>query len=454
MRIRNLLPALLACLVVSFVMGAARAQTLLRDAEIEQYLRDYTDPILVAAGLETEAVEIYLVGSPELNAFVTAGLKIFIHTGLITAAETPNEIEGVIAHETGHLAGGHQQRGADAYAQAARPAIMSLVLGAAIIAAGGPVDAGVAIGSLGQTIGITEYLAYNRSQESAADQAAATYLEQIGRSGQGLVDFFDKLNNRQLITANRIDPYFLTHPLALQRMNALRSRVATSTSLANVDTPDQIARLRLIQAKINGFMQGSQATLRQYPLKDQSAPARYARAVAYYRASQLDKATVEIGRLLAEQPDNPFFHELHGQMLFEHGKIAESVAPHRRSVTLAPQYALLKINLARSLIALEDKASSDEAVILLKAALQQEQDNGFAWAELARLYAFQGREELASLAQAQAFFSSGNLAEAHRFASRARDKLTAGTPEHLQALDIIAASEEEARKARDRGGRR
>ncbi|MEM9990015.1 MAG: M48 family metalloprotease, partial [Pseudomonadota bacterium] len=350
-------------------MAKAQGISLLRDAEIEQFLRDYSDPVLVAAGLDPAAVDIYLVGDPSLNAFVANGLKMFYHTGLITEADTPNQILGVIAHETGHLAGGHQQRGAAARAQASRPMMLSLVLGAAAIAAGSP-EAGMSILGLGQTVSVAEALAYNRGQEAAADQAAITYLETIGASGEGLVEFFEKLSNRQLLRSRRPDPYFQTHPLPLQRMNNLRERVANQKNVTHRDTEEDIFRLRMIQAKIHGFMQDSYTTLRQYPLSDQSPPARYARAVAYYRGSELEKALREVDRLIEEDQDNPYFQELKGQMLFEHGKVWESVGPHRKSTELAPQYALLKINLARALIALESQAELEEAISILRLALQ------------------------------------------------------------------------------------
>lgn len=443
-------------MIVASTLQTAHAQSisLLRDAEIEQWLRDYSDPIFEVAGLEPQAVEIYLVGDTSLNAFVTAGLKMFVHTGLITSADNPNQIQGVIAHETGHLAGGHQQRGADAAAAATRPAMLSLVLGAAIVAAGGGADAGLGVMALGQTIAQGQYLAYNRSQESAADQAAASYLEEIGASGDGLVEFFSKLSNQLLISSRQVDPYLMTHPLPIKRMNALRSRVATMENNQVKDTADAEERLKMIQAKINGFMQDPQVTMRQYPLRDQSLPAQYGRAVAYYRASELDRALKAINSLIDLQPENPFFMELKGQMLFEYGKIKESVAPHRRSTELAPQYALLKINLGRALVAAENVDDVSEAVTILKSALLLEPENSFGWSELARAYAFLGDEDLASLAQAQSFYSRGDLTSAHRFASRVIDKLEVGTPDHLHALDIITASADTAERSRNRRSRR
>ncbi|MCI5047072.1 MAG: M48 family metalloprotease [Aquisalinus sp.] len=439
-RLLVLLPAL-------FLLGTsgAFAQSFLRDAEIEQFLEDYSRPLFEAAGLPAESVGIHLIGDPSLNAFVANGLNMYVFTGLITAAEVPNEIEGVIAHETGHMAGGHLQRSDEAIRAASRPMMLSLVLGTAAIIAGAP-DAGIGIIGLGQQVGQANFLSYSRGQESRADQAAITYLDDVGSSSQGLVDFFRKLRNQQIITFNQANPYYQTHPLANSRMTALEARVQESENLDNVDTEEEIMRLKMIQAKIHGFLQNSQTTLRQYPLADTSAPARYARAVAYYRGSNLNAGLREIDSLIAEQPENPFFYELKGQMLFEHGRIAESVEPHRRSSELAPQYALLKVNHARALVALEREAQMNEAIDILKLALNMEPDNIFGWTELARAYSAIGRDDLAAFATAEAYFNAGVPHEAHRFATRASKLLNEQTPEWRQANDIIRATAEDAAK--------
>ena len=437
--------ALAAAACAAVLACQAAAQSVLRDAEIEAYLDDYAHPLMEAAGVDPAAVEILLIGDNTLNAFAGPGIM-GVHTGLITAARTPNQIEGVLAHETGHIAGAHFARSQEAVARAGRPAIMSLVLGAALIAAGAPPDAALATSALGQTVGVRNYLAYSRGQESAADQLGARYLEAVGSSTDGLVEFFGILSNRQLISARNVDPYALTHPLGQARMSRLRDRAAAND--APPDTPEEQARLEMIQAKINGFMDAPYTTLRRYPLSDQSEPARYARAVAYYRASDLESARREIDRLIEAHPDNPYFEELLGQMLFEHGRVAEAIEPHRRSVGLAPGHAILKVNLARALVATEDEAKVREAVGILGVALDMEPDNAFAWTELARAQARLGDEPMAALAQAEAYYNSRALPEAHRFATLAAEQLEPGSREHTQALDIIGASVDAARKAR------
>jgi predicted Zn-dependent protease len=415
----------------------AYAQSVLRDAEIEQWIDEHAKPLFTAAGLPADEINIFIIGDPTPNAFA-AGLNMGLHTGLLTSADTPDQIEGVIAHETGHIAGGHSVRSDEMTSAAMRPIILSLILAAAAIAAGSS-QAGIGILGLGQTVGITNALHYSRGQEASADQAAITYLDKTGQSSKGLIEFFGKLRNYQIITGARVNPYLQSHPLANDRMTALAKRASASANYEKTDDPADIERLKLLQAKINGFLQETNVTLRQYPATDQSDPAHYARAVAYYRGSMLDKAEAEIDVLLAEHPDNPYFQELKGQMLFEFGHVEESVAPHRRSVDLAPTQPLLRINLGRALAATEDPTRLPEAVKQLKAALLLERNNSFAWFELARAYGGLGQTAMADLAMAESRFNSGAKGQAAVFAHKAKIALPKGSPEWRQAQDIILA---------------
>lgn len=436
MRSRIVLATIAIVLIVS---APAQAQQILRDAEIEQWLDDYARPIYKAAGLPADQIKILLVGDQTPNAFAS-GLLMGINTGLITAADTPNQIEGVIAHETGHMAGGHTARSDEAMASASRPMLLSLVLAAGAIAAGAP-DAGIGILGLGQTMGYANVMKFSRSQEASADQAAVTYLDAIHHSSAGLIQFFGKLRNSEILLNRRINPYLQSHPLSNQRIASLTERAEASPYYNEKDSSAAIERLKLIQAKINGFMQETNVTLRQYPLSDQSDPAHYARAVAYYRGSNLDKALKEVNLLIDKFPDNPYYEELKGQMLFEFGRVEDSIAPHARSVELAPTKALLRINLGRALIATEDTAHFPEAIKELKAALLIEPDNSFGWSELARAYGGLGQDAMADLATAEARYHGGAPGEAAQFARRAQRGLKLGTPEYREASDIIAAAQ-------------
>lgn len=428
--------------------SAASAQSVLRDAEIEQWLQDYSYPIFRAAGIDPPSVNILIIGDPTPNAFA-GGLNMGIHTGLITTADTPNQIEGVIAHEAGHIAGGHTARTADAISKASTPILLSLVLAAGAIAAGSP-EAGIGILGLGQNIAIGNFLTYSRGQEATADQAALSYLQATGKSPEGLIEFFGKLRNEQIIRGYKVNPYLQSHPLANERMSTLEAKAAASPYAAKKDTPEEIARLNLIKGKINGFLMEPNVALRKYPLSDQSQEAQYARAVAYYRNADLEKGLKEIDRLIAAKPADPYFYELKGQMLFEFGRVAESIEPHAKSVELAPSKALLKINLGRALAATDDPANLDRAVKVLKTALQIEPDNAFGWFELARAYGGLDKENLANLATAESRYYVGKRAEAAQFARRARAGFKEGTPEWRRASDIMLAAQGDDGEGRPR----
>lgn len=423
--------------------GGAQAQgiSLLRDAEIEKFLDDYSRPVFAAAGLAPESIKILVVNDGSFNAFA-GGRYMGVNTGLLTTAETPNQVEAVIAHEAGHLAGGHTARTGDALAAASRPIILGLLLGAAAIAAGAP-DAGLGILTLGQTVGQANFLKYSRGQEATADQASITYLNKLGHSSRGAVEIWRKLRNNQIIRGRAINPYFVTHPLANARLTALQTRVEESPFRDVKDPPEEIERLKYIQAKIYGFLHDPNTALRKYPLTDQSGPAHYARAVAYFRVAKIDQALSEIRTLTALTPDNPYFHELEGQMLFEFGRTNDAIEPHKTAIRLLPDNALLRINLGRALLASNEPALIEESTAEFKRALLLESDNSFGWFELARAYGALDREPLALLATAESRYHVGAKADANRFARRAMTGLSRGTPEWRQATDIILATQPE-----------
>lgn len=426
-------------LTLAASLEIATAQSLLRDQEIEEFIDDLAFPIFRAAGLPAEQINILLIGNQTPNAFA-GGLNMGIHTGLLTTADTPNQIEGVIAHEAGHIAGGHTARSDDALTAARTPVLLSLVLAAGAIAAGSP-QAGIGLLGLGQNIGRANLLKYSRGQESSADQAAVTYLDAVNHSSVGLIEFFGKLRNYQVLTGRTINPYLQSHPLANARVTALSRRAEESPYRDYKNTEAEIARLDLIKAKIAGFLQQSHYTLRQYPLSDQSDPAHYARAVAYYRASDIDNGLREIETLLEKYPDNPFFHELKGQMLFEFGRVENAIAPHRRSVELSPRSALLRINLGRALLATEKDANLEEAIKEFRVALDFERDNSFGWFELSRAYGYLGQIHLAHLASAEFRYHSGDIAGANQFARRALPGLEKNSPDWREAMDIILTTQ-------------
>lgn len=420
--------------------AAAQHIPSIRDAEIENMLRDWSDPIFMAAGLTPSSVRIILVNDSSINAFVALGQNMFVHTGLINEANTPNEVIGVIAHETGHIAGGHLARMSDAAGKAATPLIVSLLLGAAAIAAGAP-DVGAAVLAGGTHIAQRQILAYSRTQESSADQAAFSYLDRTGQSPQGLLTFFDRFRDSTVMLGRHIDPYAQTHPMPQDRIATLEQRVADSRYRDRKDDPKEVHRLKMAQAKLHGFLDDTGAVLRRYPETDQSLPARYARSVAYFRDARVEDALKEMEPLFTAEPDNPYLYELKSQILFESGRVKDALPPARKALEMAPDEPLLRIALGQALLASDEtganRAVAEEARANLEIAVRADSNNPLAWRELAQAHARLGNDAMADLATAERYFAVGAVGEAKGFAMRARRKLTEGSEAWQRANDIL-----------------
>ena len=442
--------ALLASVVMIAASTSAEAQSLLRDTEIEDTLEEFTQPILAAAGLNGSNVDLYIVNDQSLNAFVTRGQNIFLHSGLILQSDTPNQLKGVIAHEAGHIADGRIARSDYSNRSAYGAMLIAAGLGlAAILAGEGGAGAAILAGS--QQFGALEVLAHTRVGESVADQYAAQYLERTGQSGEGLIQFFEKFRYQEVFSQARRYPYFRSHPLSSDRIDALREVVDESPHKNEVDSADDIKRLAMTKAKLRGFLDAPQTVFRTYPESDQSDEARYARSVAYFKGADLRSAIREIDSLIADYPKNPYFYELKAQMLFESGQGAASIEPAERALALKPDAPLFEMALAQALIESSDPVAVERSVELLKSALQKERDNGAAWYHLSQAYGRQGNTALASYATAEQAFAFGDLNRARSFAERAQRDMMRNTPQYRRAADIVVISNTQlASRGKDR----
>ncbi len=427
-----------AAVLVMAAAGPATAQSTIRDTEVEGIIRGWSDPVFAAMGLEPSEVEVLLINDPELNAFATRGRIIGINTGLILRTRDPNELLGVLAHEAGHVKNRHTLRDG-AQAAGTQPFLMSMALGALAIAAGQP-GAGMALIGSGQYFGTLGALRYMQGQEGEADITAARGLEAAGESGRGLVEFFENFRSQEVFSDARRYPYFRSHPLSGQRIEALRRPVEAASHYSHRDSPERLAEHALILAKVHAFMDAPTQTLRTYLESDTSFPARYARAIAWYRDGQTQRALDATDALIAEDVDNPYLWELKGQILFEEGRPREAIDAHRESIRLKPDAPLLRINLAHALIETNDPANLEEAVDQLKRATAREGDNTLAWRLLGQAYASQGKEGEARLASAEYYFAAGAEEQSTQFALRARDMLPPGSNEWRRAMDIVLAS--------------
>jgi len=424
----------------SFAAKKKGGLAILRDAEIEHTIRRMAEPIFKAAGLNKNSVHTYLINDNTLNAFVAGGQNIFIHSGLLIQAKNANQVIGVIAHETGHITGSHLSRSAEGMKGATAVTLLGAILGAAAIAAGAG-DAGMALIMGGQQIGQRTFLKYSRTQESEADQAAITFLNKSGQSGQGLLDFLDYLGDQELMSGRYRDPYAGTHPITSDRISRLKQRV-DSSPYAKAKTPASIENdFKRLQAKLYGYLKPPYATLNKYPPKDQSLYAKYARSFAYHKQHKMKKALQELSDLLEKYPDDPYFWETEGQILFENGLVQKSIMPYRNAVKYLPDEPLIRISLAQSLIATENNQYLDEALKNLQFALSRDPNNSFAWYQASIAYHRQHNKALTYYATAERFLLVGNLRGAMINAKHALDTLPKDSPQWIRAQDILVVTE-------------
>ena len=422
---------------IAFVQPAAAAETFIRDTEIEADIRTMVTPIWKAAGLEPSALHVYLIEDKTLNSFVAGGQNEFINTGLIMRAETPNQLLGVLAHETGHIAGGHLTRAQQAMRNASIEGIIATVLGAAAAVVGK--SGGALLGAEG--VAQRAWAQYSLTQEASADQAALTFLDRSSQSSRGLLQFFQILQGEELLSGVRQDPYLRTHPLTAQRMEYVRNHVDHSRFSDTPDSADNVEMLKRIKVKLSAFTSPPSSTLAAYPDQDQSVLARYARAIAYYRMPKLDKALPIIDGLIRDYPKDPYFRELKGQMLFENGRIADAVQPYEEAVRLAPGAPLLRISLAQVYIESNDPKVTKRAIAHLNDALRTEDKESNGWHLLATAYGREDQMGMAALALAEEGLSAGKKKDATQQASRAKALLKKSSAAYNRAEEIQREAE-------------
>ncbi|MET0240041.1 MAG: M48 family metalloprotease [Sphingobium sp.] len=450
--IRWMRGTLAAALGVALSLSPAHAQQVLRDAETEAMLAEASAPLIKAAGLDPRNVQVLLIQDPSINAFVAGGQIVWLHTGLIAQADNINQVQGVIAHELGHIEGGHVVRSSEGMKVASGISLLSLVLGAAAMAAGGA-EAGLGILAAGQQAAMGKYLAFSRTQESSADLAGARYLHTAGITGKGSLEFFKKLQNleyRYRLREDLGDGYATTHPLSGERISVLTDLYSKDPAWNKPVDPALEARFERVKAKLIGFVSDPPVTLRQYPTTNMTPPALYARAYAWHKGAYSDQALVAVDTLLKTIPGDPYFLELEGQILLESGRPAEAVAPLRKATAATSGNPLIASMLGHALVATEDPANLDEAERVLRTALVKDRENPFAWYVLGTVYGHKGDTARAALASAEQANLSGDAAQALRQSEMAMGTLAQGTQDYLRAQDIAMVSRAAMSKDRKR----
>ena len=443
-----------AAAMVLSPFSTARAQEgkgppILRDTETEQLLREYTRPILRVAGLEKQNIQMVIINDNSFNAFVADGRRIFVNYGAILQSETPNQLIGVLAHETGHLAGGHLAKTREQLASAQTQMIIAMLLGAGAIAAGasrggnsgnnGLANAGAAAIAGPQEMIRRSLLSYQRQQEENADRAGVKFLTATQQSPKGMYETFKRFTSESLFAARGADPYLQSHPMPAERVAALQEFASTSPYWDKKDDPALQLRHDMVRAKISAFMERPEVVYRRYPLTNDSLPARYARAISTYLHGDLRSALTQIDALIAVQPNNPYFYEVRGQALLESGKPTDAIAPLRKAVALSNNSALIEMLLGQALVGTDNKAYTDDAIRILRAAVAREPEAPLGFTQLAMAYGRKGDYAEADLASAQAAYLRGDNKTARELATRAKTRFAVGTPGWVKADDIVAS---------------
>jgi predicted Zn-dependent protease len=423
---------------------------LIRDAEIEHTIRTYATPLFQAAGLSPSAIDVYLINDDSLNAFVTQGAQMFIHTGLLMASETPLQTIGVIAHETGHLAGGHYIGRRDQIETAGLTAAAASLLGILAGIASGDGRVAAAVSSGGQDLALRNLLSFTRGQEQAADQAAVTYLKSEQLSPKGLLDFFRILEDQEVLLSSSQDPYLRTHPLTSDRISFLE-RAVKDSPYSGRPVPEELNEMhQRMRAKLVGFLRTPREVYNMFPESDTSLPARYAHSISKFKQGYLSEALDILDTLLADRPEDPFFHELRGQMLLENQRVAEALPAYEKAVSLRPDDPQLRLRIAQVQVELGTEQSYTDALENLTAVLAREPNNGSAWRLSAIAHGRLGHEGMTALSLAEYNYARSNWRDAKGQAAKAMKLLDKGSSGWLRASDLAQVAGREAEEQRER----
>lgn len=422
-------------LPVSPGLAQGRDITFIRDTEIENTIRFYMRPIYEAAGVDSSTVRIHLIRDDSLNAFVAGGQRIFIHTGLLMKADKPEQVIGVLAHELGHITGGHLSQFRQNLDNAEALSIAGLLLGLGAAVATGEAGAGVAGAALGQQLGQRSFLQYTRANEQAADQAAVTFLDDAEISSVGLLEFMRVLQEQEKLYSVGANPYTRTHPLNQDRILFLENHVSqSSASGRSLPFDFQLVHVRM-RAKLHGYLLPEE-TLRRFPASDTTPPARYARSIAYMELFEMDKAISEIDALLSESPDDPFFLETKGDILRRSGRLMDAAVEYRRAIDILPWAALIRVSLAQVLLESGDTSLVQEALDNANVAVRYEPDFLRGWNLKGQAHQIRGETGLVLLTQAEVALRRNNKKQAKALAERAMEALPQGSAGWVQAQDI------------------
>ncbi len=391
--------------------------SLISDAETESYLAKVVQPLFKAAGVNFNSNNIFIVSDNSLNAFVSDGNYLFVNTGTLLNIDDTNELAGILAHETGHILGGHIVR------QKLKMEKMQYVMLGSMLAAGaaavstGRGDAAMAVILGSQSSALNSMLNYQVEEERSADESAVKLLSKTKQSTAGLKRFMRKIKQQNALSGIDESDYFRTHPMTGERISHF-NEAAKNNNFSAASPLD--ADLAMIKAKLAAFMLDTAKVKRLYPSAKNDAPARYAHAVLDFRLGNVAEALAEMDKLISQRPNNPYFYELKGQFLFESGQVAASVNAYEKALKLLPYSPLLKISLAQAILENSpSKQQAQKAADLLQQSLISV-PTSTGWQLLARAYDLCGDKASSYYAAAEFNYAIGNLESAQKQIARAK----------------------------------
>lgn len=444
--------AILLLVFSCFLVPAAFAQPskspiVIRDTEIENILKGWAEPVIKAAGLDPAAVNIILIQNRDINAFVAGGPNVFLYTGLIERSVNATEVIGVLAHEIGHIRGGHLVSLSGAMKNASYESVIGTLLGIGAAIATGNGDLGAAVVAGSQSSAMSRFLSFSRVQEASADQAALGYMEQAEISPEGLVTFLHKMETQEALPASQQNEYIRTHPLTRNRIDAMAAGLARSEYRGNPPPAEWEEQHRRVLAKLKSFITPERVAW-DYNDRDRSVAADYARAVAAYRQNRVDEALQRIDDLIKREPENPYFLELKGQMLVDFGRVEEALPYYKQAVNTLEDAPLIRTAYAHALIESDgnNKLRLNEAIRHLDRARQDDPRSSRIYRLLATAYGRSGDESLAKLYLAEEALLKRETDYARRQAQSALAGLQEGSGPWLRAKDILGFIEQEEKK--------
>ena len=436
----RIMAAMLAAVIAVAIALPARAQTILRDPDIEHALRELARPILNAAGLSAARIKILVIHDDKMNAFVADNGHIFLHSGLILRLKSAEQVQAVIAHEVAHIANGHLARRAANYQVARNTAIMGTILaGVAAAAGGGKGAAGIAVGV--QSSAMRSFFAHTRAEESSADQSALRYMAATGIDTQAMAQVLELFRGQEALSVGRRDPYALTHPLNRDRIRAVAGFAAGFADRTR-ERPEDAYWFARARGKLSAFIRSPATTFREVGRKpgQGDVTARLRRAVAYHRQPRPDRAIAEIQALVAAYPNDPYLAELQGQILLENRQFGAAVQAYRRAAQQAPSNGLVLAGYGRALLARNTRASNAEALKVLTRARDRDPYSPLMLRDLGLAHARAGNNGMAALMSAERYALIGRLKDAVPHAKRAQGLLPRGSSGWNRAQDILTAA--------------